>query len=57
MSTTVPDWLTATGGLGEQEAPHEAVLSHGVLTAVRMPGAEIIQSARHPNQVRTRRAD
>jgi NADH-quinone oxidoreductase subunit L len=34
MSTSVPDWLTETPGLGEQEAPHEAVLSHGVITAL-----------------------
>ncbi len=34
MSTSVPDWLAATAGLGAQEAPHEAVLSHGVLTAL-----------------------
>jgi NADH-quinone oxidoreductase subunit L len=34
LSTSVPDWLAATAGLGEQEAPHEAVLSHGVITAL-----------------------
>jgi NADH-quinone oxidoreductase subunit L len=34
LSTSVPDWLTATAGLGEQEAPHEAVLSHGLLTVL-----------------------
>ncbi len=34
LSTSVPDWLTATAGLGEQEAPHEAVLSHGLLTTL-----------------------
>ena len=32
-------------------------IEHGVLTAVRMPGVEIVQSARHPNQVPTRPAD
>jgi NADH-quinone oxidoreductase subunit L len=34
MSTSVPEWLAATPGLGEQEAPHEAVLSHGLITAL-----------------------
>jgi NADH-quinone oxidoreductase subunit L len=34
LSTSVPDWLTETGGLGAQEAPHEAVLSHGLLTTL-----------------------
>ncbi|HEU5107369.1 MAG TPA: NADH-quinone oxidoreductase subunit L, partial [Micromonosporaceae bacterium] len=34
MSTSVPDWLTATPGLGEQEAPHEAVLSHAAITTL-----------------------
>ncbi|GAA0816122.1 NADH-quinone oxidoreductase subunit L [Spirilliplanes yamanashiensis] len=36
LSTSVPDWLEATGGLGAQEEPHEAVLSHGVLTALSL---------------------
>jgi NADH-quinone oxidoreductase subunit L len=34
MSTSVPDWLIATPGLGEQEAPHEAVLSHSAITTL-----------------------
>jgi NADH-quinone oxidoreductase subunit L len=34
MSTSVPDWLAATPGLGGQEAPHEAVLSHGLITTL-----------------------
>ncbi|SCE66665.1 NADH dehydrogenase subunit L [Micromonospora purpureochromogenes] len=36
LSTSVPDWLTATAGLGEQEKGHEAVLAHGVITALSL---------------------
>ncbi|MER5332263.1 NADH-quinone oxidoreductase subunit L [Micromonospora sp. NPDC002717] len=32
LSTSVPDWLTATAGLGGQEAEHHPVLSHAVVT-------------------------
>jgi NADH-quinone oxidoreductase subunit L len=34
MSTSVPDWLEATPGLGAQEAPHEAVLGHTAITVL-----------------------
>jgi NADH-quinone oxidoreductase subunit L len=34
MSTSVPDWLTATAGLGEQAEGHEAVLSHAMITVL-----------------------
>jgi NADH-quinone oxidoreductase subunit L len=35
LSTSVPDWLEATAGLGgEQTAPHEAVLGHTAITVL-----------------------
>ncbi|MGW3897797.1 NADH-quinone oxidoreductase subunit L [Micromonospora profundi] len=32
LATSVPDWLTATAGLGGEHGEHEAVLSHAVIT-------------------------
>jgi NADH-quinone oxidoreductase subunit L len=34
LATSVPDWLTATSGLGAQEEGHEAVLSHLAITVI-----------------------
>ncbi|MEG3636622.1 NADH-quinone oxidoreductase subunit L [Micromonospora palythoicola] len=34
LATSVPDWLTATYGLGVQEEGHEAVLSHLAITVL-----------------------
>ncbi|MFF0149895.1 NADH-quinone oxidoreductase subunit L [Micromonospora sp. NPDC005203] len=36
LSTSVPDWLTATAGLGGEHAEHEAVLSHAVITTLSL---------------------
>ncbi len=34
LSTSVPGWLEETAGLGAQEAPHEAVLAHWLITTL-----------------------
>ncbi|MEU7920167.1 NADH-quinone oxidoreductase subunit L [Micromonospora zamorensis] len=36
LSTSVPDWLTATAGLGGEHGEHEAVLSHAVITTLSL---------------------
>ncbi|MET8319179.1 NADH-quinone oxidoreductase subunit L [Micromonospora sp. NPDC005189] len=36
LSTSVPDWLTETAGLGGEHAEHEAVLSHAVITTLSL---------------------
>ncbi|MEU3452486.1 NADH-quinone oxidoreductase subunit L [Micromonospora sp. NPDC006766] len=34
MATTVPDWLTATAGLGSEHVEHDPVLAHWLITAL-----------------------
>ncbi|MGR6316730.1 NADH-quinone oxidoreductase subunit L [Micromonospora soli] len=36
LATSVPDWLTATAGLGAQEEGHEAVLAHWLITTLSL---------------------
>lgn len=36
LSTSVPDWLTATAGLGGAEEHHDAVLSHFAVTVISL---------------------
>jgi NADH-quinone oxidoreductase subunit L len=36
LSTSVPDWLTATAGLREQEEGHEALLAHWLVTLLSL---------------------
>ncbi|MER7164582.1 NADH-quinone oxidoreductase subunit L [Micromonospora sp. NPDC000207] len=36
LATSVPDWLTATAGLGGEQEHHEAVLSHFAVTVISL---------------------